>query len=52
MARRARRVPMRYQLTQTECGLACLAMVLSHHGRSTSVPQPAPRPGQGGTGCR
>lgn len=38
MARRSRRVPMRYQLTQSECGLACLAMVLSHHGRSTSVP--------------
>ncbi|MFC1419047.1 peptidase domain-containing ABC transporter [Streptacidiphilus cavernicola] len=38
MARRGRQVPMRYQLTQSECGLACLAMVLSHHGRSTSVP--------------
>ena len=38
MFRNGREVPMRFQLTQSECGLACLAMVLSHHGRSTSVP--------------
>lgn len=50
MARRARRVPMRYQLTQTECGLACLAMVLSHHGRSTSVPQARAAAGAGRDG--
>ncbi|GAA2898867.1 peptidase domain-containing ABC transporter [Streptosporangium fragile] len=32
-----RRVPVRLQMTGTECGAACLAMVLSHHGRDTSV---------------
>ncbi|MGS2640714.1 ABC transporter transmembrane domain-containing protein [Streptosporangium sp. LJ11] len=32
-----RRVPVRLQMTRTECGAACLAMVLSHHGRDTSV---------------
>ncbi|GII55392.1 NHLP family bacteriocin export ABC transporter peptidase/permease/ATPase [Planotetraspora thailandica] len=31
------RVPVRLQMTRTECGAACLAMVLSHHGRDTSV---------------
>ncbi|NUR51502.1 MAG: peptidase domain-containing ABC transporter [Hamadaea sp.] len=36
MARR--RVPLRYQLTKTECAAACLAMVLSHYGRHTTVP--------------
>ncbi|MEW1864596.1 peptidase domain-containing ABC transporter [Streptomyces sp. NPDC088194] len=35
----ARRVPLRVQLTRTECGAACLAMVLSFHGRQTSVPE-------------
>lgn len=30
-------VPLRHQLTATECGAACLAMVVSHHGRSTAV---------------
>lgn len=38
MARHRIRIPMRYQLTKTECGPACLAMVLSYHGRDTSVP--------------
>ena len=36
---RTRRVPIRFQLTKTECGAACLAMVLSYHGRQTSVPE-------------
>jgi ABC-type bacteriocin/lantibiotic exporter with double-glycine peptidase domain len=35
--RSRRRVPVRVQLEQTECGAACLAMVLSYHGRNTSV---------------
>ncbi|GIL31871.1 peptidase domain-containing ABC transporter [Actinocatenispora comari] len=33
------RVPLRFQLTRTECGAACLAMVLSRYGRDTSVPE-------------
>lgn len=38
-ARRRRRVPTRFQLTKTECGAACLAMVVSAHGRQTGVPE-------------
>lgn len=36
---RRRRVPTRFQLTKTECGAACLAMVASYHGRHTGVPE-------------
>lgn len=36
-ARRPRRVPLRLQLSATECGLACLAMILSYYGRKTAV---------------
>jgi ATP-binding cassette subfamily B protein len=32
-----RRVPIRLQLSQTECGAACLAMILSYYGRQTQV---------------
>lgn len=32
-----RRVPVRLQSTSVECGVAALAMVLGHHGRSTTV---------------
>jgi ABC-type bacteriocin/lantibiotic exporter with double-glycine peptidase domain len=32
-----RRVPVRLQMSQTECGAACLAMVLSYWGRATRV---------------
>jgi HlyB family type I secretion system ABC transporter len=32
-----RRVPVLFQLNATECGAACLAMVLSFHGRPTRV---------------
>src|SRR5512132_2629327 len=32
-----RRVPVRLQLTQTECGAACLSMILSYYGRDTRV---------------
>jgi ABC-type bacteriocin/lantibiotic exporter with double-glycine peptidase domain len=35
-ARRGR-VPEIIQMSKTECGLACLAMVLSYHGRQTSI---------------
>ncbi len=31
------RVPVIRQQTATECGLACLAMVLAHHGRRTTL---------------
>jgi ABC-type bacteriocin/lantibiotic exporter with double-glycine peptidase domain len=31
------RVPVRLQLNEVECGAACLAMVLSYHGRATEV---------------
>ena len=33
----ARRVPVRLQMNETECGAAALAMVLSYHGRPTGV---------------
>lgn len=32
-----KRVPVVTQMSVTECGLACLAMVLSYHGRQTSM---------------
>jgi ATP-binding cassette, subfamily B, bacterial len=35
--RRLRRVPVRLQLTATECAAACLAMIASFHGRFTVV---------------
>lgn len=35
--RRRNRVPVRRQLNATECGAACLAMILSYHGRKTVV---------------
>ncbi|GHE35212.1 cyclolysin secretion ATP-binding protein [Streptosporangium violaceochromogenes] len=31
------RVPLRHQLTTTECAAACLAMIASYHGRDTRV---------------
>ncbi|MGW4640583.1 peptidase domain-containing ABC transporter [Sphaerisporangium sp. NPDC004334] len=31
------RVPLRHQLTSTECAAACLAMIASFHGRDTKV---------------
>lgn len=34
---RPRRVSVRFQLNATECGAACLAMLLSFHGRPTRV---------------
>jgi ABC-type bacteriocin/lantibiotic exporter with double-glycine peptidase domain len=32
-----RRIPIILQLTRTECGLACLAMILNHHGRKVEL---------------
>ena len=34
---RGQRVPTSLQMTWTECGAACLAMVLSYHGRATPL---------------
>lgn len=34
---RRRRVPSLLQMTAVECGITCLAMLLSYHGRKTSV---------------
>jgi ATP-binding cassette subfamily B protein len=34
-----RRVPFVQQLTETECGIACLAMILGYHGREVSLEQ-------------
>lgn len=36
---RWRRLPVVLQMTPTECGAACLASVLTHHGGSTSLEQ-------------
>ncbi|MFF4778754.1 peptidase domain-containing ABC transporter [Microtetraspora fusca] len=35
--RRTRRVPLRQQLTATECGIACLAMIAGYFGRHTMM---------------
>jgi ATP-binding cassette subfamily B protein len=32
-----RQVPVLLQMNEVECGLACLAMIFSYHGRKTSV---------------
>ncbi len=34
---RKRRVPVLHQVSMVECGAACLAMLLSYHGRQTSI---------------
>ncbi|MFJ8473703.1 peptidase domain-containing ABC transporter [Kitasatospora sp. NPDC094011] len=48
---RGYRVPPRLQFTRAECAAACLAMVLSHHGRDTSVAQCRPLLGTGRDGA-
>jgi ABC-type bacteriocin/lantibiotic exporter with double-glycine peptidase domain len=44
------RVPLRHQLTATECGAACLAMVASYHGRYTTIAEPRDMLGTGRDG--
>jgi ATP-binding cassette subfamily B protein len=34
---RRRRVPVILQMSEVECGAACLAMILSYHGRQTGI---------------
>src|SRR5437588_2785195 len=34
---RGKRVPQLSQMSMVECGLACLAMILSYYGRKTSI---------------
>ncbi|TYB50504.1 peptidase domain-containing ABC transporter [Nonomuraea sp. PA05] len=45
-----RRVPVVLQNTDTECGAACLTMVLAHHGHRTTLHQVAGRLGIGRDG--
>ena len=44
------RVPEITQMSATECGLACLAMVLSYHGRQTSLSELRAQSGLGRDG--
>jgi ABC-type bacteriocin/lantibiotic exporter with double-glycine peptidase domain len=48
------RVPVRLQMSSVECGAACLAMVLSHHGRNTRTAEcrDACEAGRDGTSAR
>src|SRR5579875_1290304 len=48
--RRKRRVPPLLQMTQVECGLTCVAMLLSYYGRKTSVGELRARFGGGRDG--
>lgn len=43
-------VPVMLQLSQAECGAACLAMILSYHGRKTRVSECRPYCGGGRDG--
>ncbi len=45
-----RRVPEITQMSAVECGLACLAMVLSYHGRQTSISELRAQSGLGRDG--
>jgi ATP-binding cassette, subfamily B, bacterial len=47
---RQKRVPVLLQLSAVECGAACLAMILSYHGRKTSVSEVRDRVGLGRDG--
>ncbi|WP_316528041.1 peptidase domain-containing ABC transporter [Kitasatospora brasiliensis] len=49
--RRSHRVPQRLQFTRTECAAACLAMVLSHYGRDSTVADCRPLLGAGRDGA-
>ncbi|HVU67156.1 MAG TPA: peptidase domain-containing ABC transporter [Ktedonobacteraceae bacterium] len=44
------RVPEITQMSKTECGLACLAMILSYHGRQTSITELRAQSGLGRDG--
>ena len=46
-----RRVPVLRQSGFSECGAACLAMILGYHGRATSVSEVADRVGSGRDGA-
>ncbi|HLZ62878.1 MAG TPA: cysteine peptidase family C39 domain-containing protein [Ktedonosporobacter sp.] len=48
--RRLRRVPMLRQVTDVECGAACLAMILKYYGHATSVSEVQERCGVGRDG--
>ena len=37
VVRRGRRVPFVQQLTASDCGAACLSMVLAYHGKHVSI---------------
>src|SRR5258708_32147172 len=45
------RVPEIIQMSSVECGLACLAMVLSYHGRQTSLAELRAQSGPGRDGA-
>ena len=45
------RTPVRLQLSLADCGAACLAMVLSAHGRRTTIEECAAVVGGGRDGC-
>lgn len=47
---RRKRVPELIQLSEVECGLACLAMILSYYGRKTSLTELRARYGIGRDG--
>src|SRR5215467_7641733 len=51
---RRSRVAVQFQLTSSECGAACLAMILSYFGRKTSVAECRDRcsPGRDGLTAR
>ncbi len=51
LAWRRRRVPYIQQTTYSDCGAACLAMVLRHHGRSLSLEEVREVTGFGRTGA-
>ena len=54
LRRRQLRVPVIHQLSMVECGAACLAMILSYHGRKTTVAECRERcsPGRDGLTAR
>lgn len=47
-----RRVPVQLQFNPTECGAACLAMILSYHGRATGIAECRARLGPGRDGVK